>query len=257
MNDIVPIHDNDDDSVESDHSITEAEFYMRNINHGSDDNAVFGLSLLRVFMHDPTIKSLTLTNECVGCIERAGLDVELYRDMLTAEQAMFHESLGLEYEAYEDNLLAIGKHIARIPQLETIIFKNTSKIIEDSEFRYMFEEAMESTSLRTLLFRRCRLNHNIDEAQEVLETILDANAVENLIFEDCILDNTFMQALDMAADPDDKWTIMKFVQCSFEDEVLHKIIVQNEEDQMTETLIFHQCQSVGRNGRILNVTMEA
>ena len=67
-----------------------------------------------------------------------------------------------------------------------------------------------------------------------------------------------MQALDMAADPDDKWTLMKFVQCSFEDEVLHKIIVQNEgEDQMTEALVFYHCQSVGRNRQILNVTMDA
>ena len=257
MNDIVPIHDNDDDSVESDH-ITEAEFYRRNINHGSDDNAVLGFSLLRVFRHDPEIKSLTVTNDCVGCIEHAGVDVESCRDMLTDERATFLESLGLEFEAYEDNLPEIGRRIAGLPQLDTIIFHKARSCLEDTGFRYMFDEVRDVPSLRTLIFRRCRLNHHIDQAKEVLAAIMDIIAVENLIFEDCILDDTFMQALDEAADPDDKWTLMKFVRCSFEDGVLHKIIVQNEgEDQMTETLIFYHCQSIQQNGQILNVTMDA
>lgn len=251
MNNIVPLNGNDDSSVESER-ITEAEFW-RNINNENDDNAVLGFSLLRVVQHDRSITSLTVTNRCSGCIELAGSS---YSETLTAAQAHYMKSLEFDCEDYAENATALGTHIASLPNLQTVIFDNARSCLEDTEYRLMFEEASESTSVKTLVFRRCRLNHHIGQASEVLDTILYTKAVETLIFENCMLDDTFMQAIDEAADTDSKWKLMKFEQCSFEDEVLHKIIVRNQADRMTETLIFHQCQSLGPNDQVLNVTTE-
>ena len=255
MNNNAPNDDDNDynnSSVETVQINSFADFCRRNINHGNDENAVLGLSLLRVVRRDPGIRSLTVTNECAGCIEYAGYEVDLYRDTLTDEQIELLESFGFEVDDYTENAPVIGTHIANLPNLRTIILEGARSCLRDSEYRYMFEEASGSTSIRTLIFRRCRLDHHIDLTTEVLIAILCTEAVQEVTFENCTFDTTFMEALNEVAD-ENIWSVLRFEQCRFRHNVMHHIIAQNDDIKMTGILIFHQCKSISANGQALDI----
>ena len=243
-------HD-EDSSIETE-EITEAEFYKRNINHDNDENAILGFSFLRLVRRDPTIKSLTVTNECACSIERAGLDVNLYRDTLTDDQIKFLESLGFEVDDYSENAPVIGRHIANLPNLHTIILEDARSCLMDSEYKDMFQEASGSTSIKTLIFRRCRLDQCFGVATDVFATILYTEGVKEVTFENCTLDYTFIEILNEVA-YELHWSMLRFEQCKFKHHLMHHIVAEKYDTRMTKTLIFNQCQSISANGEVFNI----
>lgn len=177
---------------------------INTVHANNPDINNLGGNLLRIRKRHPCVDFLIISARCLQTLEIAVGEI----DEDDNANAWFRNELGFS-GILEEDVRKLGADLAHCPNLKRIDI-TTDNIIQDEYYTSLFEEASTSTSIKTVVFKKCKIYRS-----DPVSHLFSLTNLREVIFKSCCISASFIDVLGEHEDDLQHWNIVRFVDCQF------------------------------------------